>query len=147
DDLQHFLRGGTSKLLPNAFHCQGPNLTDFHPRPCGQPRGTELERQREACTLRLAGQGHDDHRARPFIEDIVAEDQDGPPSRLLTTARGVQVRPANLAPQYAGHVAASSDNPSSASAFSKAGSSFAHSRAKRLCSRRTSFSSMAIWMA
>ena len=48
---------------------------------------------------------------------------------------------------YAGHVAASSDSPSSASAFSKAGSSFAHSRAKRLPSRRTSFSSMAIWMA
>jgi hypothetical protein len=33
DDLQHFLRGGTGKLLPNAFNSQSPNLTDFHPRP------------------------------------------------------------------------------------------------------------------
>src|SRR5262245_21379748 len=136
-----------SKALPNAFNRQRPNLTDFHPRPPGEFCRTELEGQREASPLRLTGYGHGDHSPRPLVEDILAEDQDRPLPRLLTPTGGIEVRPANLAPQYAGHVTASSDSPSSASAFSKAGSSFAHSRAKRLPSRRTSFSSMATWMA
>ena len=51
---------------------------------------------------------------------------------MFPAAGRVEISPANLSPQYSGHSAASSDIPSSASAFSKLGSSFAHSLAKRL---------------
>jgi hypothetical protein len=71
----------------------------------------------------------------------------GPEPRLLTTAHGVQISPANLPSQYAGHVERSSVIPSSASAFSKPRSSLEHSRARRLRSIRSSFSSTAIWIA
>ncbi|MCK7525180.1 MAG: hypothetical protein MZV64_50035 [Ignavibacteriales bacterium] len=60
---------------------------------------------------------------------------------------GTEVGPADLASQYPGHSLTSSARPSSANAFSSAGSSLAHSRASRVRPRRSSVSATAFSMA
>ena len=68
-------------------------------------------------------------------------------SGLLVTACRLDICPADLAPQYAGHDLTSSASPWSASRRSSVGSSLAHSRANLLRLSRSSFSAKALSMA
>ena len=100
-------------------------------------------RKREAGALRLAGQCHRDDGTGAFVEYVVAEYQHWTQAGLFVAAHRIKVGPTNLAPQYSGHASRSRLNPSSASAFSNFGSSFAHSAASRLRPIRASFSDTA----
>lgn len=132
DDLGQLFRAHGAESWADSLHGQRANLADLHPGLFWKALRLQLQRERKGCALRLARECHGDHRARPFIEDIMAEDQHRPPSGLFLASDGVEFRPPDLTPQYSGHVATSVDRPSSASVFSKTGSSFKHSLAKRL---------------
>ena len=67
--------------------------------------------------------------ACPGVEHVVADHHHGAAAGLLVATGGVELGPADLAPQYSGHSARSSPSPSSASARSSVGSRRAHSRA------------------
>src|SRR3989442_15131275 len=81
------------------------------------------------------------------MEHIVAQDQDRPEPGLFPAADRIEVGPTNLSPQYSGQESELPARPSSARAFSSSGSSFAHSRAKRVRRARASFSARAVSMA
>src|SRR2546427_2703243 len=124
-----------------------PYTTLFRSRALRERGSGELQGEGEAGSLRLAGDRYSDHGTRSLVEHVVTEHDYGASSRLLGAAGGVEIRPANLAPQYLGHVTRSVGRPSSASVASACESSFAHSRARRVRSRRSSFSTTACWIA
>src|SRR6266516_6491115 len=103
--------------------------------------------QRKTGALGLTAQGYRDHGSGTLVEDVVAEYQNRTQTRLFVPPDRIQVRPANLPPQYSGHVSSSRPRPSSATAFSDFGSSLAHSDASRLRSIRVSFSATASLIA
>src|ERR671925_95467 len=107
----------------------------------------KFERQRKACALRLTRERDGNHGSGAFIENVLAQNQNWTLSCLFSSPYWIQISPADLTSQYSGHSAKSSDSPSSASAFSKVGSSLAHSWARRLFSSRASFSATASSMA
>ena len=104
-------------------------------------------RKREAGALRLAGQRYRDNGAGAFVEYVVTENQHWTQAGVFVAAHRIAISSANLATQYSGHVSRSPLKPSSASAFSNFGSSFAHSEARRLRASRASFSETANWIA
>ena len=143
NDLGNLLGLGATEFRPDAFDGKCANLADLDPRAFRQLCRLKLESQREAGALRPACQRQCDDGAGTFIKHVVAENQHRTQARLFATADRVEVGPPNLAPQYSGQASSSCPKPSSASAFSNLGSSFAHSDAKRPRSIRASFSATA----
>src|SRR6185437_2835587 len=116
---------------------------DLHPGSFGELNTGQFQSERESRSLRLTGNGHGDDGARACVEHVFANDHNRAQAALLVTASRIQVRPEYIASQYAGHCSLSSVSPSSASACSNAGSSFALSRARRLFFSRWSLSRIA----
>ena len=98
DNLGQFFRAYGAESWADAFHGQRANLADLHPRLFGKTLRPQLHRERKACALRLARERHGDHRARPFIEDIMTEDQHRAPSGLFRASNRVEFRPSDLTP-------------------------------------------------
>src|SRR5215831_18826663 len=141
--LREFLRRCPTEAPPNPLDRKRTDLTDLHPGALWQAWCGQLERERKSGALRLARQRDCNHSSGPLVEDVVTEDQHRALTGLLRTARGIEIRPADLAPQYSGHPAASKPSPSSAMARSATGSSLAHSSARRRCSSRSSWAAIA----
>jgi hypothetical protein len=139
-----FLVGGPRKAWPDAIDRQRADLADLDPRPLRQAIGSALERQRESGPRFLTRHRPRNDGARPFVEDVVAQHQNRSPARLLVASNGVQISPADFAPQYSGHDSNASARPSSASRFSSRGFSFADSLASRVRARRCSLSASAV---
>ena len=87
----------------------------------------EVRALKEAGALKLTGESNGNHGSGAFIENVLAHYQNWTLSGLFSPSYRIQVGPPDLPPQYSDHSAKSSDSPSSASAFSNVGSSFAHS--------------------
>src|SRR5947207_5562726 len=147
DDVSKFFGRSAAELRPDSFGGKGANLTDLDPRSLRQPRRLKLVSQWKTGALGLTAQGYRDHGSGTLVEDVVAEHKYRTQTRLFVPPDRIQIRPANLPPQYSGHVSRSRPKPSSASAFSNFGSSLAHSEASRLRSIRASFSATASWIA
>ena len=141
DNRGQLLLGGPPEPSADAFDRQRPDLADLDPRALGEPWRIERQREGEVCTgsrlVRAAAMTVPDC----FVEDVVAEDNDRALAGLFVATSRVQVRPADIAPQYSGHDSPSS--PSSARRCSRAGSSLAHSVASRVGASRPSFSARA----
>src|SRR3989338_3758580 len=78
------------------------------------------------------------------VEHLVTEDKDRAVPCLLSASRGLEIRPIDIAPQYAGHT--SPGKRSSANACSALGSSFLTSAASRVCCQCSTCSRSAIWI-
>lgn len=147
DQLVELFRRKRLDQVTDPLHRERTDLTDLDPGSFRQLARLKFEGQGKSSALRLACDCHCDDRARTLVEDIVAEDDDGTLTSLFTPANGIEIGPPELAPQYSGYWFNSSDSPSSAIACSVAGSSLAHSSARRVRFNRESFSSIASWIA
>jgi hypothetical protein len=136
---------GSTKSTADALGRQGANLAHLCPRPLRQSCGLEFDRQRETRLGFLARQGDGDHRPRSLIKHIMAQHKHWTIAGLLVPTHRIEVGPTDFAPQYSGHD--SPARPSSAIFCSSAGSSLAHSVAKRVRANRSSFSAMAVSIA
>ena len=104
NDPTDFLRGCATDHLSYTFDWERSDLTDLDPGLFGKLLGMQFKRKRKAGALRLTRESNGNHGARAFIEDVVAEDQDWAQACLLLPAYRIQVGPADLTPQYSGHV-------------------------------------------
>lgn len=130
DELVQQLRAKRCNFLPKTIDRDGPNLRNLDPRGFRQHILGKRPRERKSCLLRLARNRHRDYRLGLSIEQVVAENQNGPQSRLFPASDRVQVGPVDLTPQYSGQLR--SPRPCSANCFSSRGLILFSSRASRV---------------
>ena len=117
-------------LVPETSDRKCSDPVDLHPGPFWQPGTYRFRCKRKTGTLRLTCEHNGNDGPGPFVEYILAQNENRTKPGLLMSTRRVEVRPNNIAPQYSGHSSVSESIPSSAMACSNTGSSFAHSRAR-----------------
>ena len=74
----------------------------FDPRWLWELNGTDLKAQGKSGRRLLARNGQSDHGFEALIEDVLAEDENRPPARLLTATDRIKVRPDDVAPSVFG---------------------------------------------
>src|SRR3954462_10633044 len=74
----------------------------FDPRWLWELNGTDLKAQGKSGRRILARNGQSDHGFGALIEDVLAEDENRPPARLLTATDRIKVRPDDVAPSVCG---------------------------------------------
>ena len=94
----HLLLRGARQPLSNAVDRQGSNLGDLDPGSLRQALGSALEGQGKTGPWFLTRHRHRDHGSGALVEDVVAQDQHRPASRLFAAANRVEVGPPDFAP-------------------------------------------------
>lgn len=105
DHATEFLVGRLGDAASDSFRRQRSDLADLDPGRLRKSIRLRLEDERKARPRLLTRESDGDHRSRPLVGHVVAQDEDRTMTCLILTARSVQAGPTILAPQYSGHAA------------------------------------------
>jgi len=96
DRLVYKFRGERGDSFTNSKNGKSSNLADLEPGAFGKSGFRDLKVERKSGSLRLARDGHSDHRSRSFVEHVMADDENGPTTRLSLPYNRVEIGPINL---------------------------------------------------
>jgi hypothetical protein len=86
NDLSQFLWRRAADHFSYPFDRERSNLADFHPGFFRKPSRMKFERQRKACALRLTRESDGNYCSGPFVENILAQNQNWTLSCLFSPA-------------------------------------------------------------